>query len=103
AAFHIYFSDPWPKRRHAKRRLFQPSTVSLFERKTARGGQVRIRTDVDWYFADIVALFEQHTRLRAVEKGILSPDTIPPDMRSNYEIKYRAKGKTILVLTLEKA
>jgi len=103
AVFHIYFSDPWSKRRHAKRRLFQPHTVSLLERKTAPGGEVRIRTDMDWYFGDIATLFEQHTRLRLVEKGVLPASAIPPEMQTNYEIKYRATGKTIFFVTLQKS
>lgn len=102
AAFHIYFSDPWPKKRHAKRRLFQAPMVRLLESKTAPGGLIHIRTDVDWYFAAIVNLFESETRLAVVEKGALAADVLPAEMQTNYEIKYRAIGKTVFVLTLQK-
>jgi tRNA (guanine-N7-)-methyltransferase len=102
AVFHVYFSDPWPKKRHAKRRLFQPPTVRLLEAKTAPGGLIRVRSDVDWYFADTCDLFERQTRLRVVEKGRLPADSLPPEMQTNFEIKYRAVGKTIYTLTLEK-
>jgi len=103
AAFHIYFSDPWPKKRHAKRRLFQAASVRALEAKTARGGLIHIRTDVDWYLADILALFEGETRLEIAEKGALAAETMPREMQTNFEIKYRAVGKTIFVLTLRKA
>ncbi|MCX8038012.1 MAG: tRNA (guanosine(46)-N7)-methyltransferase TrmB [Candidatus Sumerlaeia bacterium] len=103
AVFHIYFSDPWPKRRHAKRRLFQPRFVQLLERKTAAGGLLHIRTDVDWYFADIVRLFETETALAIREKGILDAAALPREMQTNFEIKYRATGKTIYALTLQKS
>jgi len=102
AAFHIYFSDPWPKKRHAKRRLFQASTVRLLEAKTAPGGRILIRTDVDWYYAQIMELFEHETRLAVVEKGTLAVDALPPEMQTNFETKYRAVGKTIFVLNLQK-
>ena len=102
AAFHIYFSDPWPKKRHTKRRLFQAGTARLLESKTAPAGFVRIRTDVDWYYDTIVELFERETRFGVLENGALLPDAIPPEMQTNYEIKYRATGKTILALTLHK-
>jgi tRNA (guanine-N7-)-methyltransferase len=102
ALFHIYFSDPWPKKRHAKRRFFQAPTVRLLETKTTPGGLIRIRTDVDWYFADIADLFERETRLLVVEKGPLPANALPPEMQTNFEIKYRAVGKTVFGLTLRK-
>jgi len=102
AVFHIYFSDPWPKKRHAKRRFFQPPNVRLLEKKTAPGGLIHIRTDVDWYYADIVELFERETSLEIREKGILGEDAVPPEMQTNFEIKYRATGKTIYGLRLRK-
>jgi tRNA (guanine-N7-)-methyltransferase len=103
AAFHIYFSDPWPKTRHARRRFFQTQAVRLLEARTAPGGMIRIRTDVEWYYTEIVALFERQTRLAAVEKGALSAGALPPELQTNFEIKYRAIGKPIFALTLQKA
>lgn len=102
SVFHIYFSDPWPKKRHAKRRLFQAPTVRLLVAKTAPGGFIRIRTDVDWYFAEIVQLFEGETQLAVVEKGTLALESLPLEMQSNFEIKYRAAGKAIFILTVQK-
>ena len=103
AAFHIYFSDPWPKKRHAKRRLFQPPFVRLLESRTAPQGRIHIRTDVDWYFEDIVNLFARETHLETVENCTLAADSMPPEMRTNYEAKYRAIGKIIFALTLRKS
>lgn len=48
-----YFPDPWPKARHAKRRLVQASIVDLVARKSRIGGQWRIATDWDEY-ADVI-------------------------------------------------
>ena len=41
----IYFPDPWPKKRHHKRRLIQPEFVALLASRTARGGRLHLATD----------------------------------------------------------
>ena len=102
AVFHIYFSDPWPKKRHAKRRFFQAPTARLLESRLAPSGLIHIRTDVDWYFADIVEIFQRETHLAIIEKGTIVPDALPSEMQTNFEIKYRAVGRTIFALTLQK-
>lgn len=45
----ILFPDPWPKRRHAKRRLVQPALVALLARVMRPGGELRIATDIGDY------------------------------------------------------
>lgn len=50
--FHIFFPDPWPKKRHHKRRLIQKPLVDLLAKKLKRGGYVYLATDwkeyADW-------------------------------------------------------
>ena len=46
-AFHIFFPDPWPKRKQHKRRLLQPSFIELLSMKIKHGGRINIATD--WY------------------------------------------------------
>lgn len=46
---HIFFPDPWPKKRHHKRRLIQPSLVELLARVLAIGGKLRLATDWEHY------------------------------------------------------
>jgi len=46
-AFHIFFPDPWPKRKQHKRRLLQPAFIELLARKIIPGGRINIATD--WY------------------------------------------------------
>ncbi|MGA0071799.1 MAG: tRNA (guanosine(46)-N7)-methyltransferase TrmB [Steroidobacteraceae bacterium] len=41
----LYFPDPWPKKRHHKRRIVQPEFVALLARKLAPGGVFRLATD----------------------------------------------------------
>ena len=45
----LLFPDPWPKRRHAKRRFVQPETASEFARILKPGGRLRVATDVGVY------------------------------------------------------
>ena len=45
----IYFPDPWPKKRHHKRRLLQPEFAALLARKLKRGGRLHFATDWEEY------------------------------------------------------
>ena len=49
AGFHIFFPDPWPKKRHRKRRLIQPEFVKLLVHKLTPGGSVHLATDWEDY------------------------------------------------------
>lgn len=49
AAVHLFFPDPWPKQRHAKRRFVQQHTLTLIASRLAPGGVLRIATDIDAY------------------------------------------------------
>jgi len=45
AEIRIYFPDPWPKKRHQKRRLIQPDFVALLASRTTLGGRLHLATD----------------------------------------------------------
>ena len=45
--FHIFFPDPWPKKRHHKRRLVQRPKTDLFAQKLAPGGYLYFVTDIE--------------------------------------------------------
>jgi len=49
ALAHIFFPDPWPKKRHHKRRLIQPPFVELLAKAIAPGGTLRLATDWEPY------------------------------------------------------
>ena len=59
AGVHVFFPDPWPKKRHHKRRLVQAGFVSLLARKLKRGGVVHLATDWPEYADQISAVFSQ--------------------------------------------
>lgn len=49
AGVHIYFPDPWPKKRHHKRRLIQPTFIKLLATRIAPGGYIHCATDWEDY------------------------------------------------------
>lgn len=66
---HVYFTDPWPKTRHAKRRLFQTPFLESIHRVLRPGGRLHIKVDLRWYFEEILARFERSPHFRVVANG----------------------------------
>src|SRR5918998_6600755 len=63
AAIHLFFPDPWPKKRHHKRRLVQPEFAALAARKLAPGGVVHAATDWPEYAEHMAAVFSGESRI----------------------------------------
>jgi tRNA (guanine-N7-)-methyltransferase len=55
AGVHVYFPDPWPKKRHHKRRLLQPAFVQLLASRLAPGGYLHVATDWEEYAHEVLA------------------------------------------------
>ncbi len=96
-AIHVYFPDPWPKRRHRKRRFFRPGILPLLHRVLSPGGRLFLSTDATAYYGEILALLGTSPwfeRLPGLEKeGALPPEeAFGP---TNFETKYRREGRTI--------
>jgi tRNA (guanine-N7-)-methyltransferase len=62
AAIHLFFPDPWPKKRHHKRRLVQPDVAALLARKLAPGGTLHAATDWADYAEQMQPLLEPAER-----------------------------------------
>lgn len=58
-AVHIYFPDPWPKKRHHKRRLLQTSFIDLLAKKLKIGMNLHFATDWEDYAKEVLALLEE--------------------------------------------
>jgi tRNA (guanine-N7-)-methyltransferase len=86
---HIFFPDPWPKKRHHKRRLVTPAFASAVAEVLEPGGELRFVTDHGEYFDEAKAILDAEPRLETAE--------VPADMvdLTNYERKYRAEGRPI--------
>lgn len=76
AAIHLFFPDPWPKKRHHKRRLVQPAFAALAARKLAPGGRLHAATDWPDYADQIERIFSENEDLEKAESGFaLRPPT----------------------------
>jgi tRNA (guanine-N7-)-methyltransferase len=60
---HVWFPDPWPKKRHHKRRLVQPDFVALIARALRPGGCVHLATDWEDYAFQMLEVLEAEPRL----------------------------------------
>ncbi len=89
-AFHVYFPDPWPKKKHRKRRLLDAVTLELLASRLEPGGTMRIATDHPGYGRAVRSLLETVPALEGLEW-----DALPPPPASSYELKYRAEGRPI--------
>jgi len=89
-AIHIYFPDPWPKKRHAKRRVLREGMPELLVRALVPGGHLHIRTDVEPYFRSIVELMGTCHLLAAAE-----PPAALEEIRTAYEDRFLRHGKPI--------
>jgi tRNA (guanine-N7-)-methyltransferase len=85
AAVHIFFPDPWPKKRHHKRRLVQPSFVLLLKEKLSAGGIVHLATDWPDYAEQMETVFSGSVFFEKAESGLMDrPAT-----------KFEARGKRL--------
>ena len=100
---HIYFPDPWPKKRHHKRRLIQTEFLRQLHHALEPAGLVRITTDHDDYFqwmleqvAEVADLFapQPFEPPQSADRGEL--------VGSNFERKYRREGRLLHAMILRK-
>jgi tRNA (guanine-N7-)-methyltransferase len=103
AVIHLYFSDPWPKSRHHKRRVVQDASLIEFARVLAPGGEVRLVTDHD----DLWAWYEDHAARHAdlfEARAFDRPESAGPRelVGSNYERKFARQGRPFHAMTLLK-
>lgn len=69
AGIHIYFPDPWPKKRHHKRRLIQSELVALLVRKLAPGGYLHCATDWEDYALQMLEVLNAEAGLKNTADG----------------------------------
>jgi tRNA (guanine-N7-)-methyltransferase len=86
---HIYFPDPWPRKKEQKRRIIRPEVLEEMRRVLVEGGWGIYVTDHQEYFEAAAPHVEAEFRS---ERRIPGPDDPP---RTNYEAKYREEGRPI--------
>jgi tRNA (guanine-N7-)-methyltransferase len=93
AEFWINFSDPWPKKRHHKRRLIQPSFVGDLATRLVPGGTLEIATDDPGYAEWIDAVLAGEPRLANANAPEPHVRDVPGRMRTSFEEEWRGKGR----------
>lgn len=100
--FHVYFPDPWPKRRHQKRRLVSADFLSEVHGKLKPGGLLEIATDHADYFESMLgALDGTRSMWRSVRES-RNQRLFCETAKTNYELKYESRGKILYYLEMQK-
>jgi tRNA (guanine-N7-)-methyltransferase len=95
AAVHIYFPDPWWKRRHKKRRVMRESLVRDIERALRRDGLLHYWTDVEEYYHTGLAVIADETRLAGPFDVAEAPAQDDLDYRTHFERRTRLAGAKV--------
>lgn len=97
---HIYHPDPWPKKRHHKRRLIQPPFIAAAVNALVPGGRIAIQTDHAEYFQQIKQVVAAEPRLIEVPFDVPEAGVQEGRVSTNYEIKYLREGRPIYQLAM---
>ncbi|MHC4574274.1 MAG: tRNA (guanosine(46)-N7)-methyltransferase TrmB [Planctomycetota bacterium] len=101
--FHIYFPDPWPKRRHHKRRFFNPASLHHLIRALKTGGTIKVATDHQEYFQWITELVQaRRDRLQPADFLPTAGASRDEWVGTNVERKYLKEKRTIYTLAVRK-
>lgn len=92
---HVYFPDPWWKKRHKKRRVFNEALVASIARALTPGGELHVATDVEEYFGVIRELVAADPRFVEVPPAPLGDPEHDHDYLTNFERKYRIEGRPV--------
>ena len=87
SALHVYFPDPWPKKKHRRHRLISERFPALARQALIPGGVVYLRTDDTDYFAQMIEVFTAAPGFRKVET--------PPELAAlftDFEKDFHAQG-----------
>jgi tRNA (guanine-N7-)-methyltransferase len=94
-AVHIYFPDPWWKKRHKKRRLMRPALVADLARTLRPGGALQFWTDVEEYFQFSLGLLAAESRLEGPLEVPEAPAQDDMDYRTHFERRMRQHNERV--------
>ncbi len=101
--FHIYFPDPWPKKRHHKRRFICPANLEHLVRCLKTSGQLKIATDHADYFEVIkTVLATRNEKLHKIDFLPTAGAEASEWVGTNFERKYLKDQRPIYTLAVKK-
>lgn len=86
-AYYIFHPDPWPKKRHADHRLFNPRFLDALHRTLEPGGCVHVATDHIPYYEEICVILRSDARFEEVPAFVAIEEE-----RTDFELWYLDKG-----------
>jgi tRNA (guanine-N7-)-methyltransferase len=89
AAIHVFFPDPWPKKRHHKRRLVQPAFAALAASRLVRGGRLHVATDWQEYAGQVLTVLSEVPGLRNTAEAFAPRPPWRP------ETKFERRGRNL--------
>ena len=94
SAYYVFYPDPWPKKRHNKRRFLQAANVEALAKTLVSGGWLHVATDHDEYWSVIEPLLDAHPAF-AREPSFGGPEFPLPidEPLTNFEAKYAVEGR----------
>ncbi len=101
SAIHIFFPDPWPKKRHHKRRLIQGPFLEQAERVLEEGGRLQIVTDFEGYYRQIERVVRA-SKLKETEYRSPGSAADGEIAGTNFERKYRSEGRPFYAIAAVK-
>ena len=100
-AIYVNFPDPWPKLKHANRKLFSQSLLSKIETSIQPGGRFHLVSDVESYVVDVTQKLDSQSKMKSIETPVIT-DTPVGYPTSSFEEKWRQQGRKIYSICFEK-
>lgn len=90
---YLNFSDPWPKKRHAKRRLTYSDYLKVYEELLVKDGVIKFKTDNDTLFESSLISFNQYgMNFNEISLDLHSSEYNQENIQTEFERKFSAKG-----------
>jgi tRNA (guanine-N7-)-methyltransferase len=102
SVFHVYFPDPWPKRRHQARRVFTSEFLRLLHVRLVPEGLIEIATDDKDYFDAMKKTIAAAEELWENVRETVNERILDGTNKTNYELKWAAEGRPLYYAELKK-
>jgi tRNA (guanine-N7-)-methyltransferase len=102
-AYYILFPDPWPKKRHRKRRLINAEFIAHLLPTLVSGGLIYYKTDFEDYFEQMLNVSRARADLEELQCCTIAPDETEPEAAdTSFERKYLMQGRSIYAAVYKK-
>lgn len=102
SVFHVYFPDPWPKRRHRPRRTLTADFLKTLHAYLLPSGLLEIATDDADYYSGIQKAADATGEFWKNRREAVNERLMAPHLKTNYELKFEAEGRNLYYMELKK-